>query len=97
MSEDLTPKHLRCGFGSCPSVHRLEDGSLLIVGKIPGPGLRVRETDHGIIDTYQGCEFSVGSDEAAVVISPGLLGTLIEEKVREAVDAERERCAADDQ
>jgi hypothetical protein len=32
-TEDLTPHHLRCGFGSCPSVHRLEDGRLMIVGQ----------------------------------------------------------------
>jgi hypothetical protein len=33
--KDITPKHLRCSFGpSCPAVHRLQDGRLLIIGKL---------------------------------------------------------------
>jgi hypothetical protein len=33
--KNLTPQHLRCHFGeSCPSVHELEDGRLLIVGEM---------------------------------------------------------------
>lgn len=31
--KDLTPANLRCGPSNCPSVHELEDGRLLIVGK----------------------------------------------------------------
>lgn len=79
MTEDLTPKHLKCGFGSCPSVHRLNDGRLRIVGEF--------DREHGVT-TERG-----KPSEAAIVISPDLLGTLIEEKVREAVLVEWERCA----
>ena len=34
MVEDLTPEHMRCPFADCPSIHRLEDGSLEIVGDL---------------------------------------------------------------
>jgi hypothetical protein len=34
MPKNLTPEHLRCTWGGCPSVHRLDDGQLLIVGKM---------------------------------------------------------------
>lgn len=30
--KDLTPEHMRCPWGQCPSVRELEDGRLLIVG-----------------------------------------------------------------
>jgi len=30
--KNWTPQALRCGFGSCPSMHELEDGRLRIVG-----------------------------------------------------------------
>ena len=32
--KNLTPKHLHCDFGaSCPSIHELPNGKLLIIGK----------------------------------------------------------------
>jgi hypothetical protein len=31
---NLTPEHLRCFAGSCPSVYELDDGRLLIVGEL---------------------------------------------------------------
>lgn len=34
MSMDITPNHLRCGMGSCPSVHILEDGRLEVRGDL---------------------------------------------------------------
>jgi hypothetical protein len=35
MAKDLTPKEFKCSYGaSCPSVHELEDGRLLIVGRL---------------------------------------------------------------
>jgi hypothetical protein len=30
---DITPHHMRCFAGSCPSVHELDDGRLMIIGK----------------------------------------------------------------
>lgn len=35
IKDEITPHHLRCAFGSCPSVYELEDGNLLIIGKKP--------------------------------------------------------------
>lgn len=60
--ENLTPAHLRCGDTlTCPSIQRLPDGKLLVVGQ------RIDET------TPLG---DIGDNEAAVIISPDLLDTL---------------------
>jgi hypothetical protein len=80
-TENLTPTHLRCGFGSCPSVHRLEDGRLLIVGEMGWShfwpsGLRPAD------------------NEEVILIDPAILATLREEWVREAVEAERKAIKA---
>ncbi len=31
--KNITPEHMRCQIGYCPSVHELNDGRLLIVGE----------------------------------------------------------------
>lgn len=33
MAKDITPEHLRCSLGGCPSVHVLDDGRLEITGE----------------------------------------------------------------
>ena len=71
MSQDLTPEHMRCDVGaSCPSITRLDDGRLLIVG-----------TDaHDLAIKYG---IAPSPFEEAIVISPSLLDTLMEEARRE--------------
>jgi hypothetical protein len=64
--EDLTPDHLRCSFGGCPGVYRLNDGDLLIIGKVLPPELMSE------------MEGRVGPDEFAVKISPDYFGSLLE-------------------
>jgi hypothetical protein len=55
--KDITPKHLRCTFGTCPAVGTFEDGKkLLIVGKKPDPAY---------LETLAG---RIGEDEQAIVI-----------------------------
>jgi hypothetical protein len=56
-ARNLTPDHLRCFPGSCPSVSTIGDGQmLLIVGKKPSPELLAE------------IEGRVGPDEHAIVI-----------------------------
>lgn len=69
-SHNLTPPHLRCDWGGCPSIHRLEDGRLLVVGQ------SIDET------TPLG---DIGDNEDAVIISPDLLDTLKAEWVRATI------------
>jgi hypothetical protein len=64
MIEEITPKHLRCPWGQCVSVYRLEDGNLLIIGKDPSPQVAEKIAE------------KVASDEKAVVISPEYLSEL---------------------
>jgi uncharacterized protein (DUF433 family) len=59
-SENLTPERYRCPMGDCPSVHRLNDGRLLIVGQYNPARARMVGA-------------SMGEDETAIVIDPGLL------------------------
>lgn len=62
-SENLTPERYRCPFADCPSVHRLDDGRLLIVGE-------------GELPAWQACndlKIRLGETERAIVIDPGLL------------------------
>lgn len=77
MTENLTPPHLRCVTGSCPSIHQLEGGRLLIVGT------HVRE----IADVTRE-QVGVAPTEAAVVIDEDLLSLYIAEKVEEATKAQ---------
>jgi hypothetical protein len=61
IKEEITPTRLRCTGGSCPSVYRLSDGNLLIVGKRPSAALA------------QQVQGKVASDEFAIVVSPELV------------------------
>lgn len=70
--KNLTPAHLRCEWGACPSVHRLEDGRLLIVGDDGFPKSR----EVGIP-----CD----SDEAVIIIHPDLLSTVMQEEIEKAL------------
>lgn len=77
---NLTPKHMRCAAGaSCPSIHQLPDGRLLIVGK------KVTDAE---LDVWDGVNFdlAIGDDEVASIISPDLLSDF----VGKAIDALRE-------
>lgn len=82
--ENLTPAHLRCVIGNCPSIHRLEDGRLLVVGRIASLDEKLAVMANGAL---------WNDDEAAVIISPELLGSLKAEWVSDAVAVEREECA----
>jgi hypothetical protein len=83
--KNLTPARFRCTYTiSCPSVLRLEDGRLLIVGKI-APWLKVNE-DSTPIDRGS-WPVDVGTDESAIIIHPDLLSIVIQEEI----DTERAR------
>lgn len=78
MPENLTPEHMRCAAGTCPSVHQLEDGRLLIVGA-EAPTDLDGET---VFETGA----RIGQNEAGVIISPDLLSSLPElVRLREAL------------
>ena len=64
MLEEITPQHLRCEWGGCVAVYRLEDGKLLIIGKDPAPQIAEK------------IAAKVGPDEKAVVIDPEFLSNL---------------------
>ena len=64
IKEEITPTRLRCTGGSCPSVYRLSDGNLLIIGKKPSAALS------------QQVQGKVASDEFAIVLSPDYLQNL---------------------
>lgn len=73
---NITPPHLRCGLGQCPSVHVLEDGRLLIVG----------EGEITAWNAVNGIGIKLGETERAVVVSPDLLSDLPEHvKLREDI------------
>jgi len=61
IEKEITPAHLRCSYGGCPSVSVLTDGSLLIVGKKPSSDL-MNELNGKVAD-----------DEQAVTISAEFL------------------------
>lgn len=75
MAENMTPLHLRCGFGSCPSIHRLKDGSLLIVGTYAshcdGQASDLRE--------QLGMANKIASHETAIVITRDFLEDLFQQ------------------
>lgn len=54
---NLTPRKLRCRFGACPAVYRLDDGRLAIIGK------------RAEIDIDTQLKEKVGSDEELIVLS----------------------------
>jgi hypothetical protein len=69
MIKNLTPEHMRCDATSCPSLHQLEDGRLLVVGEYA-----IREArDAGVHHELW---------ENAVLIEPALLDVYVAEKVR---------------
>lgn len=64
MAKNLTPAHLRCPFADCPSVHELQDGRLLIVGKrVDFPAMSIMA-------------IAKSPDEEAIVIDRELLANL---------------------
>jgi hypothetical protein len=66
--KDLTPKHLKCSATmSCPSIHRLEDGRIMIVG------------DDGVPEAFAR-DIQVGAAESAVTITADLLSLYVSEK-----------------
>lgn len=70
MSENLTPERYRCiDDGKCPSVHRLDDGRLLIVGESPTATGGIAYA--AVSELYN--NGSIGGNETAIVIDPGLL------------------------
>ncbi len=87
---DLTPKHLRCSLGGCPSVHRLDDGRLMIVGVNAEADPTI--TSQTFLDL--GLRGKIGPDEEAIVISADLLSDLVQTPVgmhsghQESEDAE---------
>jgi hypothetical protein len=73
-TENLTPAHMRCAVGTCPSLYRLEDGRFLVVGKVAflaAPMVWNKMKD----------DKAIGPEEYAIVIDPALLDTYVEEKV----------------
>lgn len=77
MPENLTPAHLRCNIGMCPSIYRLEDGTLALIG-------RRAPLDPSKTRSYFGTP--IADNEEAVIISPDLLDSLKAEWIREVVD-----------
>jgi hypothetical protein len=55
MMREITPKKLRCAFGSCPGVFEVDEENLLIIGKELPPELkekiqsRVGEGEYAIV------------------------------------------------
>lgn len=81
--KNLTPDHMRCPMGDCPSIHQLEDGRLLIVGKI-APFLEVDENGQGLHP--EDWPVDLNNDETAIVISPDLLSDLFQTPVPPATE-----------
>lgn len=65
IAEDITPLHLRCGSGGCPSVLKLQNGDLIIIGKKVDAALNA-EISHRVAD-----------DEYAVVIGASYFANLV--------------------
>ena len=58
IEQDITPANLRCAIGCCPSVYKLSDGDLVVIGK---------KLDRDLLKEIEG---RVAEDELAVKISP---------------------------
>jgi hypothetical protein len=81
--KNLTPQHLRCEWGGCPSVHELEDGRLLIVGEMQFDWW-AREKGG-----------NPGQNEMGVIIDRALLSTIRDEVRQECAnvaDEARAKC-----
>lgn len=63
---EITPKQLQCGVGLCPALFELDDGRIVVIGKIPDPQ---HPLPGEILDR-------IGANEMAVVIPPGYLKDL---------------------
>ncbi len=70
---DITPAHLRCSIGGCPSVHLLDDGRVLIVGETAFGG----DASMHLVQIAKILE-TVGRLESAVIVSPDILSDLPE-------------------
>jgi len=68
MSKNLTPEHMRCGYGTCPSIHKMEDGKLFILGEYANSEEWAQAGDPKKSDS-----------EAAIVISPDLLSEYVKD------------------
>lgn len=80
MTEDMTPPHLRCvATFSCPSVHRLDDGRLLIVGEY---ATIADSSAYSKVLVSPG----VGDHEIGIVVSPDLLSSYVQEEVKKAIE-----------
>lgn len=72
MARNLTPEHMRCGpFSSCPSIHELEDGRLLIVGEAAALSTVGREAVRELRDAGK-----IADTEFAIAIDRELLSAL---------------------
>jgi hypothetical protein len=74
-TKNLTPEHLRCIAGTCPSIHQMEDGRLLIVGERASTYL-FGSVDGELRHTIDG-DKAVNDDEEAIIISPDLLSDYV--------------------
>ncbi len=87
--EDVTPKGMRCGWGSCPSIHKLDDRRLMIVGR----DIRTitHQDDPVAWKAYWALDKAerIGSAENAVLIDEALLEDLFAAWLRERGPAAR--------
>jgi hypothetical protein len=65
MIEEITPKHLRCSWGSCPSIFQANDGDWVIIGK---------QLSDEVLAQVQA---KIGRGEYAIKISPEYFMNLI--------------------
>jgi len=63
---EITPKQLRCGVGLCPALFELDDGRIVIIGKLPDTQSPLPKE---ILET-------IGTNEMAVLIPPEYLKDL---------------------
>lgn len=63
---EITPKRLQCGIGLCPSLFELDDGRIVVIGRVP---TQQNPLPQEILD-------KVGSDEFAVTLPPEYLKDL---------------------
>jgi len=60
---EITPKKLRCGVGLCPAIFELDDGKIVIIGKLPISDSEIPEV---ILS-------KVGDGEGIVILPPEYL------------------------
>jgi hypothetical protein len=97
---NLTPSHLRCGTGLCPSVTELTPEHLRCGGSFSGcSSVNGVENDLLIVgkrvsdDLIAAANAKVGPDEVALRIGSEYFAKFIAQHVDAAVRAERELCA----